>query len=131
MDYIISESQYSLLIQEENKKFVIYLMNFFDADVTPDMGWQTKKEYMKELKENGGELFIFKDEDMEIESMWYSSCKNINLEQQLPPDKCPLVTINKQAYNKYNGLFNDLWKPYFLKWFNEKTGLAVNYVDSL
>jgi len=123
MKYIITEQQ------AENLKKAI--LDYFNENMTPFDGWQKTKEYKKEMKENDGELFLFID-DVETPDdgnhMWYSIHTNphVNLHKEI----CPLVLIPDGMSNALNGYFGDFWKPIFIEWFQNNTGLKVKKVDN-
>jgi hypothetical protein len=61
--------------------------------------------------------------------MWYSLCDNPNLNEPLPKGQCPLVAIDSSKYEALDAFFGDIWKPVFLEWFKEHTGLKIKHVD--
>jgi hypothetical protein len=115
MKYIITESRLEDTI-----------LKYLDRTITPFGGWSRPKDYRLELAENEGEIFLFLDEDDE-KHMWYSTCYNPYVE--LDKDECPLVTIPDEEYNTLTSLFEENWKPIFIKWFTENTKLPVKSVD--
>jgi hypothetical protein len=117
MKYIITESRLEDTI-----------LKYLDRTITPFGGWSRPKDYRIELVENEGEIFFFLDEDEE-KDMWYSTCYNPNVE--LNEDDCPIVTIPDEEYNTLTSLFEENWKPIFIKWFTENTKLPVKSVDNM
>jgi len=55
------------------------------------------------------------DKDLTPVGGWWSHSKIVELEDQL--------------YYKYESMFEDLWKPVFLKWFNQHSGLPIDRVQ--
>jgi len=43
--------------------------------------------------------------------------------------KYNIVELEDQLYYKYESMFEDLWKPVFLKWFNQHSGLPIDRVQ--
>jgi hypothetical protein len=135
MKYIITEDQFKTAeqsIRAYRLEQTIY--NFFDGHLTPFDGWDSPQGYARELKENGGELFIrTKDSDeWDLNSsnhMWYSICDNDNLSEPLPEGHCPVVVIPKLTYDALNGYFGDMWKILFKRWFITHTGMNVVQID--
>ena len=126
MKYIITEQQ--------EEKLIDAIQKYLDSHLTPYEGWESLKEYIKELRNSGGELFLFltdNDGDGEGEHMWYSICNNKNLGGPLTEGTCPLVALPDAKYDALNDFFGDIWKPIFLEWFNHNTKLPIVKVDSL
>lgn len=124
MKYIITEQQVERLKQT--------ILNYFEENLTPLDGWQTTKEYEKELKSSKHELFIFLvegDESGDDEHMWYATHKNRHA--TIPKESSPLVALPEGRFNTLEGYFGDLWKPLFIDWFKENTGLPLKTVDNL
>lgn len=121
MKVIITESQKNKIIQS--------IIGYFEESLVPDGGWKTKKEYLDEIEDNGGELFIPLELSRFEESLWYSECENIHLAGPLDSEKCPLVLVPSFISNALNSYFGDVWIPLFKKWFNKNTGLSVKKVD--
>lgn len=125
MKYLVTQKQIDGLRET--------IINYLDSNLTPFGGWENKKYYKKEI-ESGYELFFFfntEEEDGwgEDAHMWYSLCDNPNLNEPLPKEKCPLVAIDSSKYDALDAFFGDIWKPIFLEWFKQHTGLPVKQVD--
>jgi len=107
------------------------IISMFDADLTPHEGWMSPKYYKEFLRGKkspieskkylGGQKYYFfydknnnSHEDTDTVMDYDKEDKNVELPDEL--------------YGKYNGLFNDLWEPLFLNWFNKKTGLPIKQV---
>jgi hypothetical protein len=124
MKYIITEQQ--------KEKLIDTIQKYLDSHLTPYDGWESPKEYINELKNDGGEFFLFlTDSYGEGEHMWYSICNNQNLSEPLTEGTCPLVALPDAKYEALNAFFGDMWKPIFLEWFNYNTKLPIVKVDSL
>lgn len=123
MEYIISEQQSDRLSQR--------IIKFFDDNLTPYIGWVSPDDYKTELEWEGPELFFFlEDSDgdgEEDEHMYYSLCDNPESGPYAPAD-CPFIYLPYNIYDKLNGFFGDIWKPIFIAWFANHTGLEVKYV---
>lgn len=123
MKYIITEQQ--------AERFTQTIIDYLNDNLTPIEGWQTTKEYKKELKENDSELFLFiKDVEQpdENDHMWYSTHKNPHVE--IEKGESPVVLIPDSKVNALDGYFGDLWRPIFIEWFQNNTGLKVKKVDN-
>jgi hypothetical protein len=128
MKYIITE--------EQNERLEKIIMKFFDKNLTPLEGWESYEDYVSELDENGGELFLQITDDGEWDldrknHMWYSICDNNNLSEPLDKGHCPVVTLPIPTFDALNGYFGDKWKKLFRRWFILHTGLFVVQIDSL
>ena len=123
MKYIITEQQ--------AKRFTQTIIDYLNDNLTPIKGWQTTKEYKKELKENDSELFLF-IEDVEQpdvnDHMWYSTHKNPHV--SIKKEDSPIVLIPDSKAIALDGYFGDMWKPIFIEWFQNNTGLKVRKVDN-
>ena len=126
MKYVITEQQ--------EEKLIDAIQKYLDSHLTPYEGWESLKEYIKELRNSGGELFLFltdEDEGGEGEHMWYSICNNHNLGEPLTEGTCRLVALPDSKKDALNAYFGDLLKPIFLEWFKNNTKLPIVKVDSL
>lgn len=125
MNYIITE--------EQNKRLVDSISDYIKKNLTPHGGWDSPKEYRKELKLNGGELFMFlEDTDgfpEDSDHMWYSTYENVNTQTYVNEEDCPFVLIPDEIYGGLDGYFGDLWKPVFIEWFQQNTKLPLKTVD--
>jgi hypothetical protein len=118
MKYIITESRLENVV-----------LKYLNYKFTPLGGWNPK-EYIEELKDSGGESFIFfEDENDDTFHIWYSTCDNPNVE--LDGEDCPIVAIPDKEYYTINSLFGEDWKPIFIKWFKKNTKLRVKSVSYL
>lgn len=45
--------------------------------------------------------------------------------------KAPLLEMKSSDYNRFETMFNDLWKEPMKKWFEDKFGLPVNYISRI
>ena len=45
--------------------------------------------------------------------------------------KAPLLEMKSSDYNRFETMFNDLWKDPMKKWFEDKFGLSVNYITRI
>lgn len=129
MKYVVTQKQIDGLRET--------IINYLDSNLTPFGGWDTRKSYNKE-RESTGEIFIFFVDENDLgyndaneeSHMWYSDCDNPNLSEPLPKGQCPLVTIPLAKYEALDAFFGDIWKPIFLEWFKEHTGLKIKQVDT-
>jgi hypothetical protein len=128
MKYVVTQKQIDGLRES--------IINYLDSNLTPFGGWMSRREYIKELNENSGELFLFFEEgDGDIQDanedahMWYSMCDNGNLSEPLAKGTCPVVAIYSAKYDALEAFFGDVWKPIFKQWFKQHTGLPVKHVD--
>jgi hypothetical protein len=112
MKYIITESRLERAIIE-----------YLNDNFYPDYGWADT--YQKEIDKFGAVEFFIND----IDSYIYYGC-NYGLEDELHLKNhgCPLLSIYPRISQQLNGLFGDIWKPIFKKWFEENTGLKVNQI---
>lgn len=123
MKYIITEQQ--------AERFTQTIIDYLNDSLTPIKGWQTTKEYKKELKENDSELFLFiKDVEQpdENDHMWYSTYNNPHV--GIKKEDSPIVLIPDSKAIALDGYFGDMWKPIFIEWFQNNTGLKVRKVDN-
>lgn len=109
MKYIITESRLGEVI-----------VDFLDSNLTPYDGWNPE-EYIEELEDDNGELFLFWDEDNTDNHMYY-------LWKALK--KRGKVYLPDETYDFLTDLFGEHWKPVFIKWFEENTKLPVKSVDN-
>ena len=120
-----------IITEEQNKRLVDQIIEYFDKNLTPFDGWQSPKKYKSELKENDGEVFIFID-DVDTPDdgshMWYSIHTNPNV--SLKKEDCPLVLLPDGIVNSLSAYFGEGWKPLFIEWFQNNTGLKVKKVDN-
>lgn len=127
MKYVITEQQ--------EQKLKDTIVKYLDSHLVPNGGWMSRREYIKELNENSGELFFFVEGDGDFQDanedahMWYSMCDNGNLSEPLSKGECPLVAIYSAKYDALEAFFGDVWKPIFKQWFKQHTGLPVKHVD--
>jgi len=120
MKYIITENRLDGL-----------MVSMFDADLTPYEGWKSPRYYKEFLrgkksskeskKYTGSQKYYFFYDKNNSSNEDTNSVMDYNKEYED-------VELPDELYGKYNGLFNDLWEPLFLNWFNEKTGLPVKKV---
>ena len=125
MKYIVTQAQIDSLRET--------IINYLDRTLTPYGGWNSPKQYEKEVDDTN-EIFFYIEEDelasrFESPHMWYSICNNYNLNGLLSDDECPIVTIPPSKYKSLEGFFGEIWKPIFLEWFRKHTGLKINHVD--
>jgi hypothetical protein len=128
MKYVVTQKQIDGLRET--------VINYLDSNLTPFGGWESRNSYKKE-RESAGEIFIFfvgendlgYNEASDDPHMWYSDCDNPNLDESLPEGQCPLVAIDSSKYDALDGFFGDIWKPIFLEWFKNHTGLKIKHVD--
>ena len=123
MNYLITEDQKDRLNNS--------IIQWFENNLTPFHGWDDKRR-LKKIVQSEGEVFFFltdSEGDGEDVHLWYSTCKNPNVDNLLLKGKCPLVTIPTEKMNSLMGYFGDLWIPLFKKWFENHTGLPVKSVD--
>lgn len=105
------------------------ILNFLDSNLTPYGGWDTYREYKKDLR-SSGEIFFHLNEDDDPNDnphMWYSL--DTNTESYVPKEDSPLLLIPDSAYGALNGYFGELWKPVFHEWFRNNTGLKIKKID--
>jgi hypothetical protein len=120
------------IIITEDQKYSLekYIYDYFDENLVPGEGWQSKKYYQKEIYHNYEIFFMFDpnaEEDGEKAHMFYSVCDNPNFFPLL--DKCPMVTMNSTKYDILTGYFGPRWEELFKIWFTEHTGLPVVHVE--
>ena len=123
MKYIITEQQAERLTQT--------ILDYLNDNLTPIKGWQKTKEYKKELKENDSELFLFiedVEQPGEKDHMWYSTHTNPHV--SIKKEDSPVVLIPDSKAIALDGYFGDMWKPIFIEWFQNNTGLKVRKVDN-
>ena len=113
MKYIITENRLESFITSE-----------FDKDLTPVGGWWTHSKIKKELRGFSEWMPIYYDKDFYTDFADNDSTKYMNYSKK---DK--IVELEDQLYYKYESMFEDLWKPVFLKWFNQHSGLPINRVQ--
>lgn len=127
MKYVVTQKQIDALRET--------ILNYLDNNLTPYDGWESPKSYKKEREESGEVFLHFVEPGNGIESygdephMWYSECNNPNLSEPLPEGQCPLVAIDSSKYEALDAFFGEIWKPIFLKWFKNHTGLKIKHVD--
>lgn len=113
MKYIITENRLESFITSE-----------FDKDLTPTGGWWTHSKIRKELRSFSEWMPIYYDKDFYTDFADNDSTKYMNYSKK---DK--IVELEDQLYYKYESMFEDLWKPVFLKWFNQHSGLPIDRVQ--
>lgn len=123
-----------LITEQQNNRLIGYILKYFEENLTPYGGWDSRDEYINELDYNSGELFIpladIGEWDMDnTNHMWYSTCDNGNLPQPLPEGSCPVLVIPHRIFSALDGFFGEIWKDLFKIWFQEKTGLGLADVD--
>lgn len=121
MKYIITEQQ------GERVKDII--MSYLDSHLTPFDGWETPKEYKKNLLEDD-EIFLHIVESEgygDDPHMWYSV--HTNPHADVPKEISPLITLPSAVYERIEGFFGNLWIPFFKEWFKKNTGLKVKTVE--
>lgn len=113
MKYLISESKLNSLIYK-------YLTdNFY-----PDYNWgpDLYDFYKKETERYGYVDFLIDD----VSSYLY--LLNENEKWQIPPKS---LVIRSAFANKLNDLFGEFWKPVFIKWFEDNSGLDVEHLKTV
>ena len=120
------------IIITEDQKYSLekYIYDYFDENLVPGEGWQSKKYYQKEINDNYEIFFMFSPDAVgygDEAHMFYSVCDNPNFFPQL--DKCPMVTMNSTKYDILTGYFGPRWEELFKIWFTEHTGLPVVHVE--
>jgi len=120
------------IIITEDQKYSLekYIYDYFDENLVPGEGWQSKKYYQKEINDNYEIFFMFSPDAVgygDEAHMFYSVCDNPNFFPQL--DKCPMVTMNSTKYDILTGYFGPKWEELFKIWFTEHTGLPVVHVE--
>jgi len=120
------------IIITEDQKYSLekYIYDYFDENLVPGEGWQSKKYYQKEINDNYEIFFMFSPDAVgygDEAHMFYSVCDNPNFFPQL--DKCPMVTMNSTKYDILTGYFGFRWEELFKIWFREHTGLPVVHVE--
>jgi hypothetical protein len=120
------------IIITEDQKYSLekYIYDYFDENLVPGEGWQSKKYYQKEINDNYEIFFMFSPDAVgygDEAHMFYSVCDNPNFFPQL--DKCPMVTMNSTKYDIFTGYFGPRWVELFKIWFTEHTGLPVVHVE--
>jgi hypothetical protein len=120
------------IIITEDQKYSLekYIYDYFDENLVPGEGWQSKKYYQKEINDNYEIFFMFSPDAVgygDEAHMFYSVCDNPNFFPQL--DKCPMVTMNSTKYDILTGYFGLRWEELFKIWFTEHTGLPVVHVE--
>jgi hypothetical protein len=103
----------------------------FDEDLTPYDGWQSPKDYKKKIKDNGGYLYFY-FEDVGSKDKDDTKLNHVlNNDLFMVFEQIPIrsyIQIPKKLYNKYQGIFGDMWIPLFYQWFYEKTGIKVDRI---
>ena len=120
------------IIITEDQKYSLekYIYDYFDENLVPGEGWQSKKYYQKEINDNYEIFFMFSPDAVgygDEAHMFYSVCDNPNFFPLL--DKCPMVTMNSTKYDILTGYFGPRWEELFKIWFTEHTGLPVVHVE--
>ena len=110
MKYIIANSRLEKLILE-----------YLDSNLTPYDGWNPE-EYIEELKDGSGELFLFWDDDDTDYHIYYLAKSSKKKGRVFLPD---------ETYNYLSDLFGEYWKPIFIKWFEENTKLPIRSVENI
>ena len=121
MKIIITEQQHDRL-----KKAIL---KYLDNNLTPHGGWEKTKSYKKELKNQDNELFLHLTGN-EFDSdnhMWYSTYNNPHV--GIKKEDSPIVLIPDSKAIALDGYFGDMWKPIFIEWFENNSGLKVKKVD--
>jgi len=121
-----------IITEQQRSKLENSIIQYFDDNLTPYDGWDTKDVYEKDLGWEG-ELFLFlvdSDGNADVdEHMWYTICDNPNLSEPFEDGTCPFVGIPRINYITLTGFFGEMWKPLFFKWFESNTGLPIVGVD--
>jgi hypothetical protein len=130
MKYVVTQKQIDGLRET--------ILNYLDNNLTPYDGLENhQNDYARRnvksrwrnislhFVELGNGIESFGDEP----HMWYSDCDNPNLSEPLPKGQCPLVAIDSSKYEALDAFFGEIWKPVFLEWFKNHTGLKIKHVD--
>ena len=121
MKYIITEQQ--------GERVKDLIMSYLDSHLTPFDGWETPKEYKKNLLQDD-EIFLHIVESEgsgEDPHMWYSV--HTNSHADVPKEISPLITLPSAVYERIEAFFGNLWIPFFKEWFKKNTGLKVKTVE--
>ena len=100
------------------------MISEFDKDLTPTGGWSSHSKIKKELRGFSQDMPFYYDKDFYTELADNDSTKFMNYLK-----KYNIVELEDQLYYKYESMFEDLWKPVFLKWFNQHSGLPIDRVQ--
>lgn len=115
------------------------IISYLDKTLMPLDGWEKTKTYKKDLKKNGGELFLFfiENDDAEDDHLWYvlHTCRHlgsvIGTGKDITKEISPLVVMPDKNWRSLNRKFTGkIWKPVFIEWFKEHTGLNVKTVGN-
>jgi hypothetical protein len=118
-----------VITEQQLEKIKSTILNFLDSNLTPYYGWESPKEYKKDLN-SSDEIFFHLNEDEDANDaphMWYSL--HTNTQSYVDKKDSPLLLIPDSAYGALNGYFGELWKPVFHEWFKKNTGLKIKKID--
>lgn len=113
MKYIITENRLESFIESE-----------FDRDLTPSDGWWSHERIKRELRDFSGAFPIYYDKDLYTDDEDSDSNKSMNYHKS-----SKIVELEDQMWFKYEGMFEGVWKPVFLKWFKKHSGLPIKSVQ--
>lgn len=113
MKYIITENRLESFIESE-----------FDRDLTPVGGWWSHSKIEKYLRRFSEIMPIYYDKDFYTDSSDNDSTQFMNYRK-----KSKIVELEEEMWFKYMGMFGDMWKPVFLKWFEQHSGLPIKDVQ--
>lgn len=111
MKYIITESRLDNIIYD-----------YIKSNYYPDYNWgpELHKFYKEDVKRYGYYDFLIND----VSSYVYLGDANA-LENNEPKT----LVITDKIVGELNDLFGDRWKPVFVKWFEENSGLKVDHLS--
>jgi hypothetical protein len=106
MKYIITESKAEDVI-----------LKYLDRYIEPDYSWgpELHSFYRKDVKQHGSYDFVINDR------LAYSYWDGVGNDK--------LLEVMPWVYEQLDGLFGDMWKPIFIKWFEKNSGLKIRHFD--
>ena len=113
MKYVITENRLESFIESE-----------FDKDLTPVGGWWPHEKIKRELRGFTSGFPIYYDKDF-----YTDLADNDSTQYMTYRKKSKIVELEEQMWFKYMGMFGDMWKPVFLEWFEQHSGLPIKDVQ--
>jgi hypothetical protein len=100
-------------VNNKDSKFHQIIYDYIDSRYHPDYNW-------------GPELHDFYREDVKRHRYYDFTINDAVAYTYIIGNE---LVIHKWVVKELNTIFNDLWLPIFIKWFEENSGLKVEKVD--
>jgi len=126
-----------IITEEQNERIKDLITIFLKSHFTPKDGWLPLEEYQKELNLNDGLLLINFDSIDDDDIIDYDDYHHMayqvydeDYDSYYSKEECPVAILPDENFNELTEYFGDIWKPIFIEWFTENTGLPLKTVKS-